>query len=284
LLIVLHVFFLKSSALSKATISFADASDLELRIRFTDPTAPLFIDIEGDAFESLFVISTSQVQSSATESSKMRRESSIVPVKKRLREDTPGGETPRFKKPMKVVQQADRDSMARDTSMGPPRHSSPYLGAASQSGSQNDLPATPAPPLSSLPIGRNGELPLSNRQNQNAQEPLFLPSSSQLSIMDEDALKESGLGIEYMDPDEFNAMLEDEGEEVNHNSGDIDSDKIWSEMELESADADMRDVTMDEEHGHGRLDEVMALQPTQHNEGDETSKVSQLFLHPGSFE
>ncbi|KAF5351542.1 hypothetical protein D9758_007179 [Tetrapyrgos nigripes] len=242
-----------------ATISFADASDLDLRIRFTDPTAPLFIDVEGDAFESLFVISTSQVQTSATQNSKMRRErsTSVASLRKRLREETPGGgETPRFKKPMKVVQPTDRESMARDTSMGPPRHSS------------FPLPATPLPPSSSPHIGRNA-VP---SRNQN-QEPLFLPTSSQLSIMDESALKESGLGIEDMNPDEFNAMLEDEGEEVNYNSGDIDSDKIWSEMQLEYADADSAGPEQMVDGGYNGTDEIIALQPTQRHEGEEAAKT-----------
>lgn len=44
-------------------------------------------------------------------------------------------------------------------------------------------------------------------------EPLFLPSS-QLSQVDEEAIRQSGLGIENMDKEEFLAMLEDEGEEV----------------------------------------------------------------------
>ncbi|KAK2467884.1 hypothetical protein APHAL10511_000179 [Amanita phalloides] len=46
-----------------ATISYADSMNLSLVLRFTDPTAPLYIDIDGenDSAETLFVISTSQV-------------------------------------------------------------------------------------------------------------------------------------------------------------------------------------------------------------------------------
>lgn len=60
-------------------------------------------------------------------------------------------------------------------------------------------------------------------------EPLFLPSS-QLSQVDKQALKESGLGIENMNREEFMAMLDDEGEEVRvfprdlHVEGDISMD------------------------------------------------------------
>ncbi|KAI6149983.1 Rad9-domain-containing protein [Pisolithus thermaeus] len=45
-----------------ATIAFAEATSSPLELRFTDPAAPLFIGIEGDEFECLFVISTSQIQ------------------------------------------------------------------------------------------------------------------------------------------------------------------------------------------------------------------------------
>lgn len=47
----------------QATISYADSMNLSLVLRFTDPTAPLYIGIDGenDSAETLFVISTSQV-------------------------------------------------------------------------------------------------------------------------------------------------------------------------------------------------------------------------------
>ncbi|KAJ3923889.1 Rad9-domain-containing protein [Lentinula edodes] len=150
-----------------ATITFAEICGLGLDIRFTDSAEPLFIDVEGDNFETLFVISTSQPPGSAAQA----RLASTGP-RKRLREDTPT-DSSRFKKPMKVVQSTtDRMSIARDTA-----------------------PAI-APKLSQ-------ELPL------------FLPGSSQLSILDEVALRESGLGIEHMSAEEFNDMFEAHGEEVN---------------------------------------------------------------------
>ncbi|KAI6002707.1 Rad9-domain-containing protein [Pisolithus albus] len=45
-----------------ATIAFAEATSSLLELRFTDPAAPLFIGVEGDESECLFVISTSQIQ------------------------------------------------------------------------------------------------------------------------------------------------------------------------------------------------------------------------------
>ncbi|TFY53994.1 hypothetical protein EVG20_g9883, partial [Dentipellis fragilis] len=53
-----------------ATIAYADSMSLSLDLRFTDPAAPLFIDVEGDSIESLFVISTSQVPGGAHPNSK----------------------------------------------------------------------------------------------------------------------------------------------------------------------------------------------------------------------
>lgn len=45
-----------------ATIAFAESQALTLDMRLTEPAAPLFIDIDGDLSETLFVISTSQVR------------------------------------------------------------------------------------------------------------------------------------------------------------------------------------------------------------------------------
>ncbi|KAH7888735.1 Rad9-domain-containing protein [Phlebopus sp. FC_14] len=49
-----------------ATIAFAESMGSTLDLRFTDPAAPLFIDVEGDESDCLFVISTSQIQGAPT--------------------------------------------------------------------------------------------------------------------------------------------------------------------------------------------------------------------------
>ncbi|KAL4078438.1 Rad9-domain-containing protein [Scleroderma yunnanense] len=49
-----------------ATISFAEAMGSALDLCFTDPAAPLFIGVEGDESECLFVISTSQIHGAST--------------------------------------------------------------------------------------------------------------------------------------------------------------------------------------------------------------------------
>ncbi|KAF9070069.1 Rad9-domain-containing protein [Rhodocollybia butyracea] len=178
-----------------ATIAFAETCGLGLDIRFTDPAEPLFINVEGDNFETLFVISTSQAPGSATQP----RLTSSAP-KKRLRENTPG-DSSRFKKPAKVVQSTtDRASIARDT----PDRRTPS--------SSRQVPplATPATPVPNEPSQHHSAF-----TQLREEPPLFLPSASQLSILDEKALKESGLGIEHMSADEFNIMFEAEGEEIN---------------------------------------------------------------------
>ncbi|OBZ73734.1 Cell cycle checkpoint control protein RAD9A [Grifola frondosa] len=143
-----------------ATIAFAEASSLPLDIRFTDPSAPLFIDIEGDLSETLFVIATSQVQGGA--GSNARRSKSAV---------------------QDLLPQSYRGTQhSARMSMHP--HSFPDPEAS-----------------------QNGEPSAGDR------EPLFLPAS-QLSQAAEEAIRESGLGIENMTMEEFEEMLEGEGEEV----------------------------------------------------------------------
>ncbi|KAL1744775.1 Rad9/Ddc1, partial [Schizophyllum fasciatum] len=51
-----------------STIAFAESMGLPLDLHFTDAAAPLFIDIEGDSLDALFVISTSQVPGSMANS------------------------------------------------------------------------------------------------------------------------------------------------------------------------------------------------------------------------
>ncbi|KAF5389375.1 hypothetical protein D9757_004265 [Collybiopsis confluens] len=203
-----------------ATIAFAELSGLGLDIRFTDPAEPLFIDVEGESFETLFVISTSQPPGMYVRTQQRNgRLASSGPLKKRLREDTPAGES-RFKKPTKAVQPTtDRADVTRDTN-------SPARSALSSRQSMPP-PATPgirasqrhATPISSgLAVDSTSSLPPTPEQPDletalAPQQPLFLPGSSQLSILDEEELKESGLGIEHMTVDEFDEMMEGMEEE-----------------------------------------------------------------------
>lgn len=78
-----------------------------------------------------------------------------------------------------------------------------------------------APP----PVPLTGERPT---QTRRAKTPLFLPLS-QLSQQDKQAVKESGLGVEYMNQEELEAMLEGDGEEVEFNiAKDVESEVGFS--------------------------------------------------------
>ncbi|KAJ3999627.1 Rad9-domain-containing protein [Lentinula boryana] len=188
-----------------ATIAFAEICGLGLDIRFTDPAEPLFIDVEGDNFETLFVISTSQPPGSVAQAR-------LAPpgTKKRLREDTPANSA-RLKKPMKVVQSAtDRASLARDNTP-----------ACNTNSSSRQMPP-PAIPVTPTPnhacqqsLTPQMAYTRATSKSSRQEPPLFLPGSSQVSVSDEAALRESGLGIEQMSVEEFSEMLEGHEEEVN---------------------------------------------------------------------
>src|SRR6266508_950414 len=77
-----------------------------LDFRFTHPAAPLFIDVEGDNVDTLFIISTSQVQGGSLGS--QGTSGQAVNTRKRER-DRSESETPRLKKPLKVVQAVDSE-------------------------------------------------------------------------------------------------------------------------------------------------------------------------------
>jgi len=180
---------------------------LPLDLRFTDPAAPLFIDIEGDATQTLFVISTSQVQGAPTATQTNKNGSSNPNPKKREREQT-SSQTPRIKKPMKVVQPAGSHGLIDRSS--------------SINRSESRAPGS-MPPPSIIPRANSSQIPHSPVQNHNGtsssserkNEPLFLPSS-QMSAADEELLRSTGLGIEAMDAQELTDMLEGEGEEVDY--------------------------------------------------------------------
>src|ERR1700751_3349142 len=140
---------------------------LPLDLRFTDPAAPLLIDIEGDNCETIFVISTSLVH--GPDAQENQRRHTNAPKRKR---DTAGGAPlEKARKPMKAVQRTN-------------------LGAASSvldihSRIQSRAPDS-MPPSSFIPPPPKVWTPQRNRV------PLFLPESSQSSIGNEEALRASG--------------------------------------------------------------------------------------------
>lgn len=256
-----------------------------LEVRFTDPAAPLFIDIEGDESDGLFVISTSQLQGTTFNSNTNTRSLSTPKpqqpggqkrphpdneVQQALNASGSGSgrsETPRaekVKKPMKAVQRTEvtgativsreNSTAIKDEHMMPPPSFIPNANRTQGShslvfdASQNgDFGATDHFDLGDIGdeagtidgdteggensiFSHSGDplfYPLSSQivpppvpltcerptQTQRAKTPLFFPMS-QLSQRDEQTIRESGLGVEYMNREELEAMLEGDGEEV----------------------------------------------------------------------
>ncbi|KAJ3512262.1 hypothetical protein NLJ89_g3623 [Agrocybe chaxingu] len=214
-----------------ATIAFADSMSLCLDLRFTDPSAPLFIDIEGDSVETLFVISTSQVQG-APAGTQRTSSSQTANNKKRGRAPSAVGDTPRIKKPMKVVQPTD-----------PPL----YKRSDTHSRSSSHIPGTMSPP-STIPNRpfchasqalNNRTLSVNHESGSSLQArdklPLFLPSSQTSTA--EEILRSTGLGVEHMDADELADLLEGEGEEVDFSQRHALRDYCSDSMQVDQPDS-----------------------------------------------
>lgn len=210
---------------------------LPLDIRFTEPAAPLFIDCDGDSFDCLFVLSTSQVQYGG--SSQTQR--STANSRKRDREDT-AHEAPRIKKPMKVVQVAQlptpttrasiaprTQSRTATTPMPPPSERQEQFSQPPFAQSSRRAGAMLPPPIPSK--AWNTRTPPVEEFESDA-EPLFLPCS-QLSQAEIDVLKSTGLGIEDMNADELANMLDGEGEEVDF--GYVPPSQEVEQMDLEES-------------------------------------------------
>ncbi|KAH0588859.1 hypothetical protein H2248_004650 [Termitomyces sp. 'cryptogamus'] len=184
-----------------ATIAYADSMSLAIDLRFTDPAAPLFMDIEGDNSDSLFVISTSQVHGASTATPSQNY---VAPnVKKREREETPLNL--KNKKPLKAAHRVD------------PRAPSVPPSFRCSAGHAPPTPrVVPSHALNALSQDMTSGVMASQpfAQSEMPREPLFLPSPSQLSAVDKEVLCATGLGIEAMDANELAEMLDGEGEEV----------------------------------------------------------------------
>jgi len=160
-----------------------------LEVRFTDPAAALYVNVQSDSIESLFAMSTNSVPGApappaAAVPSQARSAGSSGSVQGRATHKRPREEaTARHRTPAKVVQRVAPAALTRRSP-----------------GARLSTPSQPrAVRRSSLAV------------SQPREESLFLPGS-QMSAADKEALHASGLGD--MDADEFHAMMEDEGEEV----------------------------------------------------------------------
>ncbi len=162
-------------------------------LRFTDPAAPLFIDVESDGLQALFVISTSQVHNAGNTAPQVI----LKNKKKRAREEDNGSQdatwaTPRPKKPMKAAQPTPSINGGDRTASHPNRS---QMGSTSplphESGSMRDMsmgppPYIPPPSIHQTQARRPSfnhrpHTPPSSSIPQPNAEPLFLPSTSQQS-------------------------------------------------------------------------------------------------------
>lgn len=218
---------------------------LSLDMRFTDTTAPLYIDVEGDCTQGLFVIATSQPPGVPIPAS----QNNYRPMsnKKRDREDTPG-DIQRPKRSMKIVQKVNADTDSRYTaqsrqssrvpeSMPPPSFRGP---------DSFQTPPVPAHQPSQSSI---------SKKRQEQQEPLFLPSS-QLSIAENNFLKQAGLG-DIGTMEELNALLEEDGEEVDFSPSQARGTSDLKQGEKESG------MQVDEAAESLELMDDMGFGPTQ---------------------
>jgi cell cycle checkpoint control protein RAD9A len=245
-----------------------------LDLHFTDPASPLFIDIESENSETLFVISTSQVGANAGVPSQAQSNTGhdLGSVnRKRMRQDdnengneddnhnTEDGpsthgpvprsrpkEKERIKKPMKVVQRVNPTSVALT------------LANSSRPGTVRGS----MPPPNSIPFRPLSQTPVFSQisNKNNGRDPLFLPGS-QLSVADEEAIRDSGLGIESMGADELEALLEGDGEEV---AFDFGSQRGMSQMNSGEHDGDTNiDDAMEGEEERGAGDSFDVIEDTE---------------------
>jgi cell cycle checkpoint control protein RAD9A len=245
-----------------------------LDLHFTDPASPLFIDIESENSETLFVISTSQVGANAGVPSQAQSNTGhdLGSVnRKRMRQDdnengneddnhnTEEGasthgpvprsrpkEKERIKKPMKVVQRVNPASVALT------------LANSSRPGTVRGS----MPPPNSIPFRPLSQTPVFSQISNmnNGRDPLFLPGS-QLSVADEEAIRDSGLGIESMGADELEALLEGDGEEV---AFDFGSQRGMSQMNSGEHDGDTNiDDAMEGEEERGAGDSFDVIEDTE---------------------
>jgi cell cycle checkpoint control protein RAD9A len=319
----------KASHKTKATLLLAEQLSLNLIIRFLDPVSPIYLEIEGDLAETLFVISTSQVfdPHNGDAAPPLRPKTRVVDPPRaqqrpnrrkrpleheqqgddddddalyRVREgrsdphsrpDSRASSITEYgarKRPMntKAATRTDRASLARELGAANPSASMPPPSFV-PGGSSSALPPPPASPHGSVfAAERHDEASSSHLRSH---EPLFLPAS-QLSQVAVAAIRESGLGIEDMDADEFAAMMESEGVEVERRDAGLDPDSSQGPGQVQEAgrgqvdqlagDDDDEDDAMDLGGQAQRSDSFdlyydgTQLEPTQGSSG---SKVNGIF-------
>ncbi|PAV20230.1 cell cycle checkpoint control rad9a [Pyrrhoderma noxium] len=225
-------FFLKEF---NAAVSLGDSLSSTMDIRLTDPMDPIYITLETDDCTILFIIATNPVR--GEDSTRVRNPnprrivsqassratnpvaSGVPAARKRPFEEGPEGEGSSVIESSLRGRRNEEVSQSRRTE---PRSSFPTSFGISKRGRQSALEE--ADTYQDDPNGllgaddnRFGVPPPSQSEPQPPSQSQSLFLSSQLSQVQIEAIKESGLGIENMDAEEFAAMLDDnEGEEITY--------------------------------------------------------------------
>lgn len=192
----------------------ADSLNIPLEMRFTLPAEPMYITAETEECSMLFVIATNITRAEDDDpaikqlrSGTYQHGSANANARKRaLEDDAANGRMGNgSRRSSKVVRRLDsRASSRQDAGTQQSRNGNSQASSGPRSGTRQPTASTP----SSATLGDDGDT-----GQQQEELPLFL--SSQLSVADIEVLQQSGLGVETMTADEFAAMLDGEGQEVN---------------------------------------------------------------------
>ncbi|THH11313.1 hypothetical protein EW145_g735 [Phellinidium pouzarii] len=201
-----------------AAITLADALLVPIDMRFTRSAEPVYINAETDDCAMLFVIATNHVRGDDADQQPQaraddnqsrthgsRRTASGLPVmQKRTLEDD--SDAPDTRRPRIVHRNGEVSEHTRPQQI---HLRAPTAGPEAEADAETAMDGDADAGYDSMPMQVEPESERPSTQSQ----PLFL--ASQLSAADVDAIRASGLGIEDMDADQFAAMLDEEGEEVN---------------------------------------------------------------------
>jgi cell cycle checkpoint control protein RAD9A len=217
----------------------ADALSTSLDIRFTENEKPVYVNVEAEDCTMLFVIATNHL-----------REAVDVP-RSQVRRMQPAHAGSRIA--LGVAAAAKRPS---DTS-GTPAPSRPRISTGNDANepqheldrshrSQRTPGTAPAASFSAmLQDGMDSNM-FADEDTSNdtacapppsQSQPLFL--ASQVSVADMEVIRQSGLGIESMDADEFAAMLEGDGEEIGEGISDGEHARRASTSEYDELEEEM---------------------------------------------
>ncbi|KAF9509646.1 hypothetical protein BS47DRAFT_1384310 [Hydnum rufescens UP504] len=209
-----------------ATIALAESLSLPLNILFTRSGEPLSVEIQADEEDALFIIATSQspFTTSSDDGGKRKRANNKNNLDANNTDTDSNSDARRNKKPARVVhvQRLETHNMTTTTKAktrgSVQAETSPLVLIRPEDPSSPDhRPLVPRPTSFSGPNAQyQQEQPLFLEPSQPAPMPrsTLPPPLSQLSAADAAVIRDTGLGIEDMDCDEFAALMEDEGEEV----------------------------------------------------------------------